>query len=211
MTVDRPLRIEEASPTRWIEQAQKLAGHTGVRRKVVTRVRSAHFDLQALSRALANLIDNAVKFSPAGSSVRIALRDGRLEGRAGSVDALVVSVLDRGHGVDAEDRERIFAPFACGSQVRKGRAQGIGIGLYEAWCLARRDGGSLEHFPRTTPTAGSRRPTIRRSSWRSHSTRRSIAASDAHSSSSWRASMAPLWSTMETRPGVNRSTAAATS
>ena len=62
---------------------------------------------------------------------------------------MTLSVLDRGPGVAPRDREKIFAAFAHGSGAPgKKRSHGMGIGLYEARCLARRHGGTLDYAPR---------------------------------------------------------------
>jgi signal transduction histidine kinase len=72
----------------------------------------------ALRQVLLNLLDNAVKFGPADDSVTVAL------GSAGGTAQLTVE--DRGRGVDAADRDRIFQPYERG--VTPG-AGGAGIGL----------------------------------------------------------------------------------
>ena len=78
-------------------------------------------DGRALQQALVNLLDNALKHSPAGSPVRIAL--------AVTPAGIRLSVADAGPGIPAEDRERIFEPFfRRGSELRR-ETQGTGIGL----------------------------------------------------------------------------------
>lgn len=78
-------------------------------------------DGRALQQALVNLLDNAIKHSPAGRLVRVGL-----EKRAGGVR---LSVADAGPGIPAEDQERIFEPFfRRGSELRR-ETQGAGIGL----------------------------------------------------------------------------------
>lgn len=144
-----PLRLAQTSPARLIDEAVRVAGHSQVRSTKRESIGPARFDLRGLARAVAHLIDNAVKFSRPGSSVCVQLKSGRLEAAGRDVDAMVVSVLDRGHGVPARERERIFAPFATGKETTRGRKKpGLGIGLYEARSQARRHGGTLEYFPR---------------------------------------------------------------
>src|SRR5512136_3056534 len=64
-------------------------------------------DREALSRALWNLLDNAVKYSPAGSTVRIELaREG---------NCAVIRVIDRGMGIPAAEQKEIFKKFVRGS------------------------------------------------------------------------------------------------
>ena len=145
---EEPLRLAEAPSRRLVEEAIRVAGHDGVRSKIQQDPGPGQFDLQGLARAIANLIDNAVKFSPSGSPVRVRLAPSKINTANDEVDAMTVSVLDRGPGVPAEDRERIFAPFAQGGEAPEGTPRGMGIGLYEARCLARRHGGRLEYVPR---------------------------------------------------------------
>jgi len=89
---------------------------------------------EAVRQALIVLLDNALAFSPAGEA--IGLRARRSVG--GSGPELVLEVSDRGPGVPALDRSRIFDPFFST------RSGGIGIGLFVARSLARAEGGSLE-------------------------------------------------------------------
>jgi two-component system sensor histidine kinase KdpD len=97
------------------------------------------FDFVHSLRALVNLIENALKYSPAASSVEVsARRDG---------DELELVVADRGPGVPAPERERIFEPFyrpAGGSPD----AGGVGLGLSIARRLAESQGGSVRYEPR---------------------------------------------------------------
>jgi two-component system sensor histidine kinase KdpD len=144
----KPLRLAAIPPRRLIKEALRIAGHDHVRFKLDEPVKLARFDLQGLARAVAHLIDNAVKFSRSGTSVSVHMRTGQLETAEGGVDAMVISVLDRGQGVPNEDRERIFAPFATGKKATSGKSSGLGIGLYEARSQARRHGGTLQYFPR---------------------------------------------------------------
>jgi signal transduction histidine kinase/signal recognition particle receptor subunit beta len=142
----KPLDLQEVAPERLAEEAIGLAGHPGIQYRVVDLPARARLDLQRLARATANLIDNAVKFSPPSAVVKLVLQ-GRTAGGA-TPDALVVSVLDRGCGVPEADRERIFAPFEQGGDPLTGKPPGMGIGLHEARAMARRHGGTLEHLPR---------------------------------------------------------------
>jgi len=96
------------------------------------------FDFVATLRILANLLENAVKYSPDGTPIVLdAVREG---------DALAFSVHDRGPGVSADERERVFAPFhrASGSAPDVG---GAGLGLAVARALAEAQGGTLALTP----------------------------------------------------------------
>lgn len=88
-----------------------------------------------LERAVANLVDNAVKYSEAGSPVRVSAA---LEG-----NDLVISVADRGCGIERVHLARIFERFY---RVDKGRSRelgGTGLGLAIVRHIARLHGGTV--------------------------------------------------------------------
>lgn len=82
---------------------------------------SFDMDSQALQQALINLIDNAIKHSPEGDTVRIHVRKLR--------DELELTVEDHGPGIPEEDQKRIFERFyRRGSELQR-ETKGVGIGL----------------------------------------------------------------------------------
>jgi len=93
-----------------------------------------------LRRLLQNLLDNAAKFAPPGSEVEVQLEE------AGGLARLEVA--DRGPGIPAEARERLFTRFAS---HRAGG--GKGLGLYLARQIAESHGGSIGYHER--PGGGS--------------------------------------------------------
>jgi signal transduction histidine kinase len=89
----------------------------------------------AVSQVLANLIDNACKYSPQGQPVHLS--GTRSNGNA------VLAVEDSGPGVAPDDRERIFERFTQLDGSSDDRGGGVGLGLYIARELARSQGGDL--------------------------------------------------------------------
>lgn len=87
---------------------------------------------ELLGRAVANLIDNALKY---GGSARVMLTPGR--------DSLTVAVEDDGPGIRKEDRERLLQPFQRGDIARGGTIEGNGLGLSLARRIIARHGGTL--------------------------------------------------------------------
>jgi signal transduction histidine kinase len=86
-------------------------------------------------RILRNLVDNALKYSPAEERVTIsAATDG---------GGVIVRVHDRGTGVDPQERERIFDRFYQVDQSATRRAGGIGMGLYICRRAAERLGARI--------------------------------------------------------------------
>jgi two-component system sensor histidine kinase KdpD len=91
-----------------------------------------------LERVVANLVGNALKFSPPGAQVEV--------GVAATADGGVqVTVADRGAGIDPADAARLREPFQRGPQ---GGAAGSGLGLAIADGLARANGWSMGLTPR---------------------------------------------------------------
>ena len=87
-----------------------------------------------LERALANVIENALNHSPPGEDVRV------VAGVAG--DAVDVRVVDRGPGVPAAERERVFIPFQRLGDA--GGGEGVGLGLAVAKGFVEAIGGEVE-------------------------------------------------------------------
>jgi two-component system, OmpR family, sensor histidine kinase KdpD len=91
-------------------------------------------DRGLLERALANVIANAVRYSPPGSPTRVT---------AGVVDGVVdVRVVDRGPGVPAAERDRLFKPFQRLGD--SGQSEGVGLGLAVAKGVIEAMGGEIE-------------------------------------------------------------------
>ncbi|TQD23897.1 PAS domain S-box protein [Methanolobus vulcani] len=92
-------------------------------------------DRQKLKEILYNLIENAIKFTDSGGSVKIEVK--------GSNDALLVSVYDTGIGIVKERFEEIFEPFVQidGSSTR--RYEGTGLGLALVKKLVEMHGGHI--------------------------------------------------------------------
>jgi signal transduction histidine kinase len=90
-------------------------------------------DRDLLFQAVANLLDNAIKYSPAGSEVRLELRD---EG-----GRLTIMVSDQGPGVPAAERGKVLDRFYRTATVTGIPGSGLGLSLVNA--IARHHGGQL--------------------------------------------------------------------
>jgi two-component system phosphate regulon sensor histidine kinase PhoR len=93
-------------------------------------------DPDYLERAMANLVDNAVKYTPEGGAIRIsaARRDA----------AVMVEVADTGIGIPAEDLPRVFERFYRVDKSRSREMGGTGLGLSIVKHITQAHGGSVE-------------------------------------------------------------------
>ncbi|RYY71331.1 MAG: two-component sensor histidine kinase, partial [Comamonadaceae bacterium] len=78
-------------------------------------------DADKLGTAIANLLSNAIRFSPAGGTVRLQLST--------SAQGVCIDIRDEGPGVAANDENRVFEPFYRGERQPEGSVRGTGIGL----------------------------------------------------------------------------------
>jgi K+-sensing histidine kinase KdpD len=120
---------------------QRVGGATGTREiRVLLEpgepLLLGRFDFEHTLRLLVNLLDNAFKYSPAGTPVTLAAA------REGSW--LKFTVSDLGSGIPRSEVERIFDPFyrPAGSRLDSG---GAGLGLSIACGIAEAQGGSLQY------------------------------------------------------------------
>ncbi|MGI8659688.1 MAG: sensor histidine kinase, partial [Thermoleophilaceae bacterium] len=106
-----------------------------VRAQVNGSVAPARANPEKLQRVLFNLIQNAIRHTPADGSVTVAA-----ESNGSRVE---VEVADTGHGVTAEDRERIFEPFFRGGATRSRTGEGTGLGLTICRAIVEAHGGEI--------------------------------------------------------------------
>ena len=102
-------------------------------------------DREALSSAVLNLLDNAIKYSPDASVVRMSAN------RAG--DWVSIEVQDEGAGIPLEEQQHIFDRFYRGANANGGPARGVGLGLALVKKIADAHGARLEL--RSKPGQGS--------------------------------------------------------
>ena len=95
----------------------------------------------AASLALANLLDNALKFSPAGTEVRVRLR---ADAEAGEAGEAVISVSDHGPGIRGDDLPHLFERFYRGAGARSEATPGLGLGLALSQAVVHAHGGRIE-------------------------------------------------------------------
>jgi two-component system phosphate regulon sensor histidine kinase PhoR len=105
----------------------------------------AFADRDRLQQVLVNLLDNAVKYSPGGGRVTLAL--------AAKPTAVRVAVTDPGLGIPAAEQQRVFEKFYRLDTNLTRAGGGTGLGLYITRELVRRMGGTIELV--SEPSSGS--------------------------------------------------------
>jgi two-component system sensor histidine kinase SenX3 len=97
-------------------------------------------DVQVLTEAMANLIANAIAYSPPGSPVGVGVK---LVG-----DVVEIAVTDRGIGIPEGEQARVFERFYRADQARSRRTGGTGLGLSIVKHAVQRHGGDVELWSR---------------------------------------------------------------
>src|SRR5215208_5079512 len=98
---------------------------------------AAEADDEKLRQVLANLLDNAIKFSPDGGRVTVSARR---KSERGTVE---VAVVDEGMGIPQAEHQLIFSKFYRRSELTRQEAGGAGLGLFIAEGLLSAMGGSI--------------------------------------------------------------------
>ncbi len=151
-TMHLPLHIEEMDLDEFISENvqfnQHLAETKGIHINLILptqRVR-VNYDPGKLGQVLNNLMSNAMKFSPARSTILVSVDP--------DPDGIVVSIRDQGPGIPKTEQSGLFSPFTTTSiQPTSGEAS-TGLGLYIARRIVEEHGGRI--WVESEPGAGSR-------------------------------------------------------
>jgi signal transduction histidine kinase len=121
-----------------VEQSGTAATRRGVRLSLHlpdAPIRVRH-DPQRIGQVVANLVANAVKFTPRGGSVSVDV--------AATADGARIEVFDTGVGIDAAELPHIFERFYRGSRANEARGSGSGLGLAIVRSIVDMHGGTVE-------------------------------------------------------------------
>lgn len=157
------LPLEQISFDLRVVVGEAVARHeTGDEPRIACPLPDARIDVRGdpgtIGRILDNLLDNAVKYSPAGAPIDVSLQVVGTEAQ--------VRVEDRGVGIPADARDGLFTPYFRSSRTRD--VPGTGLGLHISRRVAQHHGGRLwlessteqgSAFALALPLAGRRPPT----------------------------------------------------
>ena len=120
--------VKVAKRAKEIQRSHKIVSN------VVPGIQSIAVDSRFIVEAVYNLVDNAAKYSPAGTRIEIAARpyDGKVR----------FSVEDEGPGIPADERDSVFKKFYRGGS-RTGRPHGMGMGLSIVRGIIEAHGGEI--------------------------------------------------------------------
>ena len=116
------------------EQVRPKAEGKGIALRLEPTGETARFDLKWTGEAVYNLLDNAVKYTPAGGEVRVEVTPYELFCR--------IDVTDTGMGVPEEEQPKLFGRFYRGPAAAE--MEGVGIGLYLVRQIAAGQGGYVK-------------------------------------------------------------------
>ncbi|PWC87208.1 histidine kinase [Azospirillum sp. TSH100] len=98
-------------------------------------------DRDLLAVVFSNLLENAVKYSPNGGTIRLDLSGGGGAGEGGGEGQVTVRITDEGIGVNAADAARLFDKYFRASNAAG--TTGAGLGLHLARCIVDTHGGGI--------------------------------------------------------------------
>lgn len=117
-TVFRPIGLDEVVPK---AVAAARGGGRGVEVDIPESLPLIKADAGLLERALGNLVDNAIAYSPSEKAVRVDAGE--------HAEYVTVRIIDQGPGIREKDRVRVFEPFQRAGDGSKGGGTGLGLAV----------------------------------------------------------------------------------
>lgn len=129
-----PVRLERILE-QVVSHRRALAREHALQVEIEADLPLAYADPVRVEQVVANLVDNAIKYSPEGGLITIRARHTGLD--------LVVSVIDRGVGLSPEQAERLFERFYRAEGPIARATRGVGLGLFICRSLVEAHGGRI--------------------------------------------------------------------
>jgi PAS domain S-box-containing protein len=132
----RPERLDLAALTR--DVVERHAERAAETHRVIVEAAApcpVEADPDRIEQVLVNLIENALKYSPTGGTVRVTVEP--------DADGTRVSVTDEGIGLPEGATDAIFAPFGRATNAAESGIPGLGLGLYIGRSFVERHGGRI--------------------------------------------------------------------
>jgi PAS domain S-box-containing protein len=146
VTIDRrPVDLTVLVPE-VLDRLSAIVGSHPMRLRIVDAPLLACVDPERFEQIVGNLLSNAAKYSFAGSEIVVVTRR--------VADSVVVSVMNQGVGIPAEEIPRLFSRFYRTQLSRQGNIAGLGLGLYITRRLIEAQSGKVwvESVPNDTTT-----------------------------------------------------------
>jgi two-component system sensor histidine kinase KdpD len=132
--LDRQSHSVDEAIGRAVEMGKKIIGSHPVKIDVAENLPPVEYDIELIVNVMLQLLENAAKYSAAESAIRISA--------TGSEGEVLVSVADRGPGIDEFEQGLIFEKFYRGKDNRYS-VQGTGMGLAIAKAVVDAHGGEI--------------------------------------------------------------------
>ncbi|MEG1205897.1 MAG: DUF4118 domain-containing protein [Angelakisella sp.] len=123
--------LEEA-----VAHTARRGGAHDIQIKDTDELLMARMDTPLIVQVLVNLIDNAIKYTPAGTQITLSAK--------ANVDSVEISVADNGKGIPDESKSRLFDMFYTIDTVRSDGRRGLGLGLALCKSIVSAHGGTLQ-------------------------------------------------------------------
>ncbi len=122
-----------------VEEAVRYAGRNVTTHRICVHEEEdlllVRVDAKLIVQVMVNIIDNAVKYTPAGTEILISTE--------AQDDMVQICIADTGEGIPDEEKEKVFEKFYCGANPVADGRRSLGLGLYLCKAIVEAHGGSI--------------------------------------------------------------------
>ena len=122
-----------------IDEALKHINRKSCEHIVSTEYKSelmtARMDAKLIMQVIINIVDNAIKYTPSGSEIKLTAEK--------TSDTVSVSIADNGSGITDENKSRVFDMFFTGDREIADSHRSLGLGLYLCRSIINAHGGEI--------------------------------------------------------------------